>query len=370
MTVTPSGMPRPLSPTAGSTRWTTAPICSAWTPPAARFIGNTTWAGWARESPVVTGDGVDLRGRTERHLPHSSRRRDPDAFPLDKEVFERPDGTVDEIFGSPAVVNGRVYFMTRYGIYCLGKADRQVKALEAPPAPRETARPEPGFQGQPSGGAGGGDAETRRADPPERTPIRLGGLASLTGQQRQVVGERRVRIHRSGRDIHRFEPAGVLSGFGYRRVRGRRQRCRTDPDRSPTCRSTKTSSRWRPARCRRAGWAWPPRRKSSRPGATCSRKLASKARPSPPFMRLRAYATPPIPGGYTVEADLMGTLARKRFKPDMGLINSRYRFIMMGMRKRLRIETLVAAAAPAARRRLPLGSGGLVSSQVLGAFGG
>ena len=69
------------------------------------------------------------------------------------------------------------------------------------------------------------------------------------------------------------------------------------------------------------------------------KKLASKARPSPPFMRLRAYATPPIPGGYTVEADLLGKLARKRFKPDMGLINSRYRFIMMGMRKRLRIET-------------------------------
>jgi hypothetical protein len=74
-----------------------------------------------------------------------------------------------------------------------------------------------------------------------------------------------------------------------------------------------------------------------RDGTHVLRKLASKERPSPPFMRLRAYATPPIEGGYTVQVDMLGT-PKKWFKPDMGLINSRYRMIVMG-RDKIRVES-------------------------------
>jgi hypothetical protein len=78
------------------------------------------------------------------------------------------------------------------------------------------------------------------------------------------------------------------------------------------------------------------------------RKIASKERPSPPFMRVSPYATMPQPIGYTVQCDMMSEAketSRKMFLPDMGLINCRYEFTMMGADKKndnkttLRIES-------------------------------
>jgi hypothetical protein len=74
-------------------------------------------------------------------------------------------------------------------------------------------------------------------------------------------------------------------------------------------------------------------------GGRVLQKIADKRFPSPPFMRLRAYATPPIPGGYTVECDMWGSLKKRRFKADMGLINSRYRLVALGQKKQLRVES-------------------------------
>jgi outer membrane protein assembly factor BamB len=68
-------------------------------------------------------------------------------------------------------------------------------------------------------------------------------------------------------------------------------------------------------------------------------------------MRLRTYVTPPIAGGYVVECDLRGSAKKKRFKADMGVINSRYRMMAMGVKKKLRIESW--AAIPRVRFDVP-----------------
>ena len=75
-------------------------------------------------------------------------------------------------------------------------------------------------------------------------------------------------------------------------------------------------------------------------GQKVLRKLAE--RPSPPFARLRGYIMPPISTGYTVQTDLLGVSKKKRFLPDMGLINSRYLLVLTGTSERKRMLRLVS----------------------------
>ena len=74
-------------------------------------------------------------------------------------------------------------------------------------------------------------------------------------------------------------------------------------------------------------------------GGKVLKKLAD--RPAPPFARLRCYMTPPLKTGYTVQTDLMGRAKKKRFMPDMGLLNSRYKMILLGTSEITRTLRLV-----------------------------
>ena len=73
--------------------------------------------------------------------------------------------------------------------------------------------------------------------------------------------------------------------------------------------------------------------------------LKTADRPSPPFARLRCYMMPPIEAGYTVQSDMLGKVKKRRFLPDMGLINSRYLLILTGTTERTRKLRLVSWAA-------------------------
>ena len=74
-------------------------------------------------------------------------------------------------------------------------------------------------------------------------------------------------------------------------------------------------------------------------GGVVFQKLA--LRPSAKYARMRSYSGPVIPTGYTVEADMLGSQKKGR-RPklsDMGLINSRYKMILLGYEKRIRLVT-------------------------------
>jgi outer membrane protein assembly factor BamB len=78
----------------------------------------------------------------------------------------------------------------------------------------------------------------------------------------------------------------------------------------------------------------------TRDGEKVLMKLAD--RPAPPFARLRCYMTDPLDAGYTVQADMLGESKKKRFIPDMGLLNARYKLILLGsseMTRKLRLVT-------------------------------
>jgi outer membrane protein assembly factor BamB len=58
---------------------------------------------------------------------------------LHVQFFPSPDGVSDvEINGSPAVANGRIYFMTRDQLFCIGKKESPEHAASIPPEPAES----------------------------------------------------------------------------------------------------------------------------------------------------------------------------------------------------------------------------------------
>ena len=290
-------------------------------------------------SPTVTADGVIYVGE-QNGMFHILRDEGDRCISLDREVFAERDGAVDELFGSPAVGNGRVYFMTRYATYCLGKGGEKRELEKVPPVGANT--PEPG---------------SRLPGPlqiiPAEATLRPGEKIQLQAMQFDSAGsgssEAKVEWTVSGVEgriaddgmftaapHHSFSAGLVTATLATLPEQQATARLRISPS-LPISEGFESMA----VGSVPPGWVGVVNKVKivEREGGKMLKKLASKERPSPPFMRLRGYATPSISGGYTVEADLLGTLARGRFKPDMGLINSRYRLILMGMRKKLRIET-------------------------------
>jgi outer membrane protein assembly factor BamB len=52
---------------------------------------------------------------------------------LDVEVISLPSGRYAEIYGSPAIAYGRIYFTTEEGIYCLGDPGKAFEVVASPP---------------------------------------------------------------------------------------------------------------------------------------------------------------------------------------------------------------------------------------------
>jgi outer membrane protein assembly factor BamB len=89
-----------------------------------------------KASPVVTSDGV-IYVADQTGVFHILRDAGTECVSLDRQEFTRSDDSIDEIYGSAAVVDGRVYFQTRYATYCLGQPAAAVQREPAPPGPPE-----------------------------------------------------------------------------------------------------------------------------------------------------------------------------------------------------------------------------------------
>ena len=303
-------------------------------------------------SPVVTADGVIYVGE-QTGVFQILRDAGDKCIPLHREAFPRVGGHVDELYGSPAVTGGRVYFMTRNNTYCLGNPNATVAPVSLRPRPVET--PQPGEQigttfltpaditispGQrvsfaPSAFTSAG----RRGDGPfsSMTPVwTIKGLPGTINQRGEFVAED-ANAYSAGTVAVRWVGA---AGVARVRIIPRLPIEMTFDD--------------LPAGSIPPGWIGTgggPNKKIQvveRDGQTVLEKVTTKKRPSPPFMRLRTYITNPLPIGYTVQSDLFsGQRETKRmsYLPDMGLINARYRFVMQGANKKrgkktwLRIES-------------------------------
>ena len=303
-------------------------------------------------SPTVTADGVIYVGE-QNGVFHIIQDEGGHPTPLSRVAFDRADGLVDEIFGSPAVANGRVYFMTRYGMYCLGSGPAGRRDAPLQPLAEE---PRPGDQ-PPLTLVTPAEVTLRPGDSRrfESATWSHGGLRVAEGNRSQTRTWRLTGVAGTIDDAGTFAAAGggaYSGGFVEVQWAGEapaRARVRVVPDLPIELSFDEMKTDDVPP-----GWVGVgggPKKKcvvSERDGGKVLMKLAKKEEPSPPFMRLQPYITPVIAGGFTIECDMLSELkdaGRRSYLPDMGLTNSRYQLVLVGADKKrgkptmLRMET-------------------------------
>lgn len=285
----------------------------------------------AKGSPVVTADGVIYFGE-QNGVFHILKDEGDKCVSLDKDEFETPDKTIDEIYGSPLVAGGRVYLMTRYNMYCLGTPGKTAEPVSIPPLPAESTQTGPlarihvlpaELTLNPGGThkyrIAGFDALGHELP---GDPLWTANTAwTLAGAKGKVSAEGRLAITAE----NQFSAGAVTAKYGELTATAR---VRVTP-KLPINENFEgfavdgTPPGW-------VGVGGGKTKIEEKDGSKVLRKVAAKEKPSPPFMRLRGYFSPPIAGGYTIQADVLGTPKGDRFKPDMGLIDTRYMLLLMG----------------------------------------
>ncbi|HAR67919.1 MAG TPA: hypothetical protein DCR55_17190 [Lentisphaeria bacterium] len=257
---------------------------------------------------------------------------------LSEEKFTRPDGGPDEVYSSPAIADGKVVISTLSRMFCLSTKPADFRSAISTASP---SMPKPGptahWQLEP--------AETWLA-PNDSLQFRLVGFDA----KGTPTGETPPKAKFAVKGI-----SGGMSGTGLFRAGGNRIQAGLVTARIE---ETTLNSRVRifpalpyeedfeslKADLPPPGWITSKLKAivTEHDGNKVLRKLAE--RPAPPFARLRCYMTPALEAGYSVQADIFGITKKKRFLPDMGLINSRYLLIMIGSSERTRRLRLVSWA--------------------------
>lgn len=282
-------------------------------------------------SPTVTADGV-IYIAEQNAIFHILRDEGDKCVSLDREEFPPQGDAIDEMYGSPVVLDARVYFTSRYNTYCLGAKGKSSETVTIPPLPGEGPAGEiktlslvpaevmlyPGQSVQFKVKAF--DALGRIV--PEVPPTPQGANDSWTsvGVKGAIEGDGKFTVTAD----NAFSAGTVNRRIGELTAAAR---VRVSP-KLPFSENFDALGETLPA-----GWIGIGGGKTKledRDGSRVLRKLASKEKPSPPFMRVRGYMGLPIEGGYTVIADVLGTPKGERYKADMGLINSRYFMTLMG----------------------------------------
>lgn len=252
---------------------------------------------------------------------------------VDELVFDLGrDGSV-ELFGSPAIADGRIVFFTTKEMVCLGSKDAQPQAVQIPPLPAEAAldkapatvlvRPadvivKPGesvqFQAQVYNKAGqllppatavwsfGGKGSTVSSDGQFKAGVK-GSIGEVTAQIGELKGTARVRVVPSLPIAEDFESYQDGDAVGW--------------------------------------WVGVSKLKyaiETLEGAKVLKKIADDR--GPIFNRSWGFITPPLEPGYTVEADVMGVKEGRR-RGDVGLVNDRYVLELFGGAQRLRVMSWI-----------------------------
>jgi outer membrane protein assembly factor BamB len=291
-------------------------------------------------SPVVTADRVIYVGE-QNGIFHILKDEGDQCVSLDREQFEGPGAALDEFFGSPAVANGRVYFMTRYNTFCLGGATSS-QNVPVPQAAAET----------PQEGATVSECLISPAEitvsPAENVRFTLHGFYS-DGRPAVRFSSQKPQWEVAG--LAGTVSSGTFTAADDGRYSAGLVRVKWIDDEAaarlrivPELPIEVTFDDMEPGGVP-PGWIAAAARVkvAELDGEKVLQKITTRQRPSPPFMRLRTYVTPVIEGGCTVQCDMMSRQFAKNqwitYLPEMGLINTRYRFIMMGMNQALRIES-------------------------------
>ena len=262
-----------------------------------------------------------------------------------------------EIFSSPAISDGRIAFFTTTEMICFGKKDARPQPVAAEKLPAEAApekepaalvvrpaevllRPGESVKFQ----VIAYDRHGRRIGPVDSTcsfPLKLGGLDAqgrFTAGKHGGIGEVRAELPlRTRGTIATDSKRGgnsEVQAEGGKLVGTARVRVVPALPISEDFESFKDGDT--------IGW-WVGVSKlkhtiETLDGSKVLKKLHDDK--GPIFNRSLAFITPPIPAGYTVEADVMGVKEGRR-RGDVGVVNSRYVMELYGSGKKLRVMSWI-----------------------------
>jgi len=298
-------------------------------------------------SPTVTADGVIYIGEVNGRF-HILKDEGDRCVSLDVKNFTHPGGDIVEIYGSPAISNGRVYFMTRKNMYCLGQRGTPPVRAPVPHLPPEHTVAD-----------ASASSALRLMLIPAETNIKPGESVSYRARLFDDRGVFVSEINLGALHENNMPGGPVFTVSGLKgTLNGGVFSASKDRVFSAGTITLKMLGVEDTARLRIApqvnvretfdtykngsvppGWIGVDAKTeiTEKDGSMVFHKKAE--RPSAPYSRMHAYSYPPIPARYTVQADLMreGSKGRRLKLPDMGLINSRYKLIMLGREQRLRI---------------------------------
>lgn len=283
-----------------------------------------------RSSPVIGDDKLyvsDVDGKL--HILRLSGRQEPGGTDLDE--FKNPDGSATQINGSPAIANGRVYFITNNMIYCIGNEQgKPGSALPTDDGP---------------GMAPAGAAPAHLQVVPGEINLAPGGRARFRARlfdaMGRLIGDRNATWSVEGAlegDLgpdgdftasDQFPQGGLIVATmgelsGQARVAVR-----------PTSGFTEDFERYS-ADTVPDGWS-AARGRFVVVEADGGKQL-KKPSGNPRSWRTTVYVGNPLQSGYEIEAEMMSMEQRRRIA-DMGLVSHRYTLALMGNAQSLMIRT-------------------------------
>lgn len=251
---------------------------------------------------------------------------------LDHKEIQTSAGRDAEIYGSPAVAYGRVYFTTEEGLYCLGDSDGAMLMTSVPSMPTEPAPIRASL------------ASVVRVVPAE-VQLQPGESVHFSlrvfDDKGRFLGEKPAAwslqglagtLHENGR----FTPS-AMAGAQAGKVTGEYQsiqhtaRVRVIPPLPWSEDFEDIEDGKNPTHWIGAGSKFVVQAKDGN-------KVLVKAPVRAGLNRSNVYLGLPTMKNYTIQANLMGA-KNKRRRPDMGLIANRYTLDMMGNHQRLQVRT-------------------------------
>ena len=259
---------------------------------------------------------------------------------LDSEEIMMPDGKRPaEIYASPAVAYGRIYFATEGGFFCLGDKTKPFKATDNPPVDLpETpvvADAKPALiQVVPAEVVTTtGEKLSFRIRAFDNAGHFLGEMPatswSLKGLDGAVSGDGAVTLE----DVKGLQVGYVVAKLGDLEGQARVRAAGSLP-------WSEDFEELEPGPFPKGGFpnGWLGRGKKAHVEEIDGDRVL--VQPDPKFFAPRAviYSGPSLMKNYTIQADIYAT-AKGRRKPELGLINSGYTFLMAGIQQRLEIRS-------------------------------
>ncbi|MEJ2085591.1 MAG: PQQ-binding-like beta-propeller repeat protein, partial [Acidobacteriota bacterium] len=259
---------------------------------------------------------------------------------LDTDEILMPDGVRPaEIYASPAVAYGRIYFATENGFFCLGDKSKPFVAKDRPPVELEEdpvasdAVPTV-IQVVPAEVVTTTDATTSFRvltfdDKGHFLGEEPASSWALEGLEGTVSTGGEVRLN----DVKGLQEGYVVAKFGELEAKARVRAAGSLP-------WSEDFESLPPGPFPKGGFpaGWLGRGKKAHVEEFEGGKILVQPDPESFAPRAVMYIGPSLMSGYTIQADVYAT-AEGRRKPELGLINSGYTFLMAGIQQRLEIRS-------------------------------